>query len=61
MFSIRLSTLALIVPFGAAIVFLLWFLWNLLHESKTITFRLRSLLRTRRHPSNVRRLRQLDR
>jgi len=55
MLSIRLSTIALVVPFGAAVVFLLWFLWNLLHESGTVTFRVRSLfLRSTRPHSSAR-------
>jgi hypothetical protein len=61
MFSIRFSTIVLIVPFGAAVVFLLWFLWNLLHESATITFRVRSILRSSaRHPNSAATFRPRD-
>jgi hypothetical protein len=45
MFSIRISTLALVVPFGSAVVFLLWFLWNLLRESAAETMLARRIRR----------------
>jgi hypothetical protein len=34
MLSIPLSALEIVLPYGLAIAFLLWFLWNLLRESR---------------------------
>jgi hypothetical protein len=52
MISVPMSAVELLLPCSLAVLFLLWVLWNLLHESGTVTFRFRSLLRpSRRHTS----------